>query len=427
MNSLNIPEPKIGQKRIVILGVGFAGLKFAKKLSRSNKFQIVIIDKNNYHQFQPLLYQVATAGLETSNISFPIRKIFQNKNNVFIRVAKVNKIDPNNKIVFTNIGSIHFSKLIISLGTTTNYYGNKQIEEKSIGLKSVSEAIHLRNTILKNYEQAILAKEMDDKDAALNIVIVGGGATGVELSGALAEMRNKILPKEYNELDFTKMNIYLIESLDRLLNNMSEYSSSKVKKYLEKLGVKILLSTRVEDYDGVQLTTDKLVIKSLSVIWTAGVQANNLLGLPITSLSKGGRIIVNEFHEVRNCNDIYAIGDISILSDRDYPIGLPQVAQVAIQQAKNLAYNILGENKNKTQKPFRYKDKGTMATVGRNLAVVELPYIKFSGIFAWLTWMFVHLMSILGIKNRFFILINWVSNYFTSNLSLRLIIKEKRK
>ena len=416
----------MGQTRIVILGVGFAGLKLAKRLSKNKNIQIVLIDENNYHQFQPLLYQVATAGLETASISFPIRKIFQKKKNVYIRIAKANRIEPNSKIVLTNIGDVHYDKLIISMGTTTNYYGYNNIEENSLGLKSISEAIHVRNTILKNYEKAVLTKKNKEREAALNIIIVGGGATGVELSGALAEMRNNILPKEYSELDFSKMNVYLIESLDRLLNNMTNYSSSRVKKYLEALGVKILLNTRVEDYDGFKLTTNNGVINSSTVIWAAGVQANRLLGLPKDSLDRGNRIIVDTFHEVKNCKDIYAIGDISILRDEKYPNGHPQVAQVAIQQAENLALNILSINKNKQKRPFTYKDKGTMATVGRNLAVAELRFIKLSGILAWLIWMFVHLMSILGIKNRFFIFINSISNYFTFNLSLRLILKEKR-
>lgn len=419
----NIPAPKPGQERIIILGAGFGGLRAARILAASNKYQLLIIDRNNYHQFQPLLYQVATAGLEPSSISFPIRKIFQQNKNVFIRVAGVERIDPDLKIVETTKGRFNYNRLIISLGTSTNYFGNSQLEANAIGLKSIPEALYIRNQVLKNYENALITTDEKEREAALNIVIAGGGPTGVELAGAVAELRNNILPREYPELDFSKMNIFLIEAADRLLNGMSLSSSHKAKKYLEQLGVNIQLNTRVESYDGNKVVTTAGEILSFNVIWSAGMKGVPVEGLPGEVILPGGRIRVNAYNEVQVMDKVYAVGDIAAMLSDDYPKGHPQVAPVAIGQAKNLAENLIRNSEGRTMLPFRYKDKGVMATVGRNLAVVELPFIKFGGFFAWFTWMFVHLMSILGIKNRFFIFINWVTSYFSYNLSLRLIIK----
>ena len=420
---MSIPDPQSDQQRVVILGAGFAGLKLARRLSDNKRIQLLLIDRNNYHQFQPLLYQVATAGLEPSSISFPLRKVFQNKRNVFIRITRITKIETGNKKVHSEAGVYDYDFLIIALGTDTNYYGNKQLEEKCIGLKTVSEALYLRNKILRNYEKAVITEDEEEREAALNIVIVGGGPTGVELAGAIAEMKNNILPKEYPELDFSKMNIYLIESVERLLNSMSDFSSRKVAKYLGKLGVKILLNTHVESYDGNTISTNQGSINSQCVVWAAGVRAHPVPGISDEYIAKNGRIIVDEFNKVESLENVFVIGDNALLKTTDFPDGHPQVAPVAIQQAENLARNIRRKLNNKPLVPFKYVDKGTMATVGRNLAVVELPFIKFGGIIAWFTWMFIHLMSILGIKNRFFIFINWISNYFTYNLSLRLILK----
>lgn len=424
--NINIPQPEEGRQRVVILGAGFAGLKLARLLAAKNGFQILIIDRNNYHQFQPLLYQVATAGLEPSSISFPIRKIFQKKQHVFIRIAEVEKIDPENKLVYTNQGKYSYNKLVIALGTTTNFFGNKKVEENSIGLKTVSEALYIRNQILKNYEKALVSEHSNERKAALNITIVGGGPTGVELAGAIAELRNNILPKEYPELDFSKMNIFLVEATDRLLNSMSEESSEKAKKYLEKLGVQVRLHTRVESCGVLEVQTNSGSILSSNVVWAAGMKGTPVTGLPAGAMLQNGRISVNQYNQVMGTNEIYALGDIAAMETAQFPHGHPQVAPAAIQQAENLAQNFIRENKNQAPQPFRYKDKGAMATVGRNLAVVELPFLKFGGFFAWIIWMFVHLMSILGIKNRFFIFINWLSNYFTYNLSLRLIIKPRK-
>jgi NADH dehydrogenase len=423
---INIPAPKEGQERVIIVGAGFGGLRLARLLAGSNRIQIVLIDRNNYHQFQPLLYQVATAGLEPSSISFPIRKIFQKKKNVFIRIAETEAVEPETNTVKTNIGQFNFHKLVIALGTTTNFFGNSKIEENSIGLKTVSEALYIRNQILKNYENALVSENEEVSEAALNIAIVGGGPTGVELAGAIAELRNNILPKEYPELDFSRMNIFLIEATDRLLGAMSEFSSQKAKKYLEKLGVKVLTGTMVKTCEGNKVITDTGIILSSNVVWAAGMKGRTLDGIPPEAVSQNGRIEVDLFNKVKGLDNVFAIGDIALMKTPEYPNGHPQVAPVAIQQAENLARYFLAEGENKEPKPFIYKDKGTMATVGRNLAVVELPFAKFGGFFAWATWMFVHLMSILGIKNRFFIFVNWLTNYFTYNLSLRLIIKPKK-
>lgn len=423
---MSLPEPKNGQTRVIILGLGFGGLKLARKLSKNQSFQLLLIDRNNYHQFQPLLYQVATAGLEPSSISFPLRKIFRGRPNVFIRVAEVSNINPDTKTVCTTVGTFTYDKLVIALGSTSNYFGNKDLEKNCIGLKSVSEALYIRNKIFTNYEAA-LVKKKDEAQPDLNIAIVGGGPTGVELAGAIAEMRNQILPKEYPELDFSQMNIYLIEAGERLLGSMSVFSSQKSKKYLHLLGVKVFLNTLVKSYDGETVTTSHGNFKSFCTIWAAGVRSPKLAGIPEASTAKGYRILVDEFNRVKYAKDIYAIGDIALMQTDAKPHGDPQVAPTAIQQAQNLAKNLENELKGKAALPFDYIDKGSMATVGRNLAVVEILRFKFGGIFAWLTWMFVHLMSILGIKNRFFILINWVSNYFTHNLSLRLILKPSKR
>ncbi len=422
---MSLPEPKEGQTRVIILGLGFGGLKLAKKLAKNQSFQLLLIDRNNYHQFQPLLYQVATAGLEPSSISFPLRKIFRGSPNVFIRVAEVSSIDPENKTVVTTVGHFKYDKLVIALGSTSNYFGNQELEKNCIGLKSVSEALYIRNKIFTNYEAALIKKK-NEAQPNLNIAIVGGGPTGVELAGAIAEMRNQILPKEYPELDFSQMNIYLIEAGERLLNSMSLFSSQKSKKYLQLLGVKVFLNTLVKSYDGETVTSSQGDFKSFCTIWAAGVRSPKIIGIPDSSLAKGNRIMVDEFNRVKSVENIFAIGDIALMQSESKPHGDPQVAPTAIQQAINLAKNLENELKGKAALPFHYTDKGSMATVGKNLAVVEILRLKFGGVFAWLTWMFVHLMSILGIKNRFFILINWVSNYFTHNLSLRLILKPSK-
>lgn len=413
-------------KKLVIIGAGFAGLRLARAL-KNKEFEIWIIDKNNYHQFPPLLYQVATSGIEPSSIAFPLRKIFQSKKNVHIRCAEVNSVDTQNKTVITSIGTFPFDYLVIATGATTNFFGNKLIEQHALPMKSISEAVYVRNKILQNFEDALIAQE-ETKKALLNIVIVGGGPTGVEVSGALAEMKKTILPKDYPEIDFKTMNIYLVEGGSKTLAAFSEEASQKSKKYLEKLGVIVYTGTQVISYDGtfVELSTGKK-IPTKSLIWAAGIKGNNLSGLPPTTIAKGNRITVNHFNQVIGFDTMFAIGDIAYMVTDKYPNGHPQVATVANMQADALAKNIQFLTAQKPLQPFIYKDKGSMATVGRGLAVVDLPYAKFQGFLAWLLWMFLHLMLILGVKNKLLVFVNWMWNFFTYDQSLRLIIKPSKK
>lgn len=424
---MELPDKAVGQKRVVIIGAGFAGLTLAKKLS-PNYFQVVLLDKNNYHQFQPLLYQVATAGLEPSSISFPLRKIFQKKKNVLIRIAEVNSLNTEDSSVQTSIGDIRFDYLVLANGAETNYFGMEDLHQNAFSMKSVSEALLLRNTLLQNYEQALISKTAEERSALLNIVIVGGGPTGVELAGAIAEMKNKILPKDYPEINFGQMNVYLMEAAPRLLNGMSEASGKKVEDYLTGLGVEVQTGTSVKTYDGrtVSLSNgDSLYSRCL--IWAAGVKGASLSGLPEASVLPNKRILVDDFNRIEGLQNVFAIGDIALMKSGVYLKGHPQVAPVAIQQAGLLAKNLLNAELKKELKPFAYKDKGSMATVGRNLAVAELGKIKMKGFFAWVVWMMVHLMSIIGVKNRLFILINWVWQYLTYDQSLRLIIHPSEK
>ncbi|MBL7888604.1 MAG: NAD(P)/FAD-dependent oxidoreductase [Bacteroidia bacterium] len=418
---------KTNLKRIVIIGGGFGGLKLARELSSSN-FQVVLIDKNNYHQFQPLFYQVATAGLEPSAISFPFRKVFQNASNVHVRVAEVSRIDAAANRIQTSIGEIEYDYLILAIGADTNFFGNQNMMKYAMPMKSVSEALSIRNTILENYEKALVTTDEQEKQALMNIVIVGGGPTGVEVAGTLAEMKKTVLPKDYPELDFSLMQVHLLEGSGRVLASMSEIASEKAKQYLIDLGVDVSLNARVTDYDGNTVTlTDSPAIHTRTLVWAAGVTGNKIEGLTPEVISRGNRILVDKTNKVNGYSNIFAIGDIAFMKDEAYPNGHPQVAQVAIQQGELLAKNLKALSVGKTMKEFKYKDLGSMATVGRNKAVVDLPKIKFQGFFAWMVWMFIHLMSIVGIKNRLLIFINWAWNYITYDQSLRLIIKSKTK
>lgn len=424
---MDLPDIPSYQKRVVIVGAGFAGLTLAKKLSPKH-FQVVLLDKNNYHQFQPLLYQVATAGLEPSSISFPLRKIFQKRKNVFIRIAEVESVDTENNFVQTSIGAINYNYLVLANGADTNYFGMEDLQQNAFSMKSVSEALLLRNTLLQNYEQALTSKNKEEKSALLNIVIVGGGPTGVELAGAIAEMKDKILPKDYPELNFGQMNIYLMEASPRLLNGMSEASGKKVEQYLSDLGVHVKTGVSVENYNGhaVLLGTNS-TLYSRCLIWAAGVKGAALNGLPSASILANKRILVDDFNRIEGLQNVFAIGDVSLMKSGVYKKGHPQVAPVAMQQAGLLAKNLLNTQQQKELTPFVYKDKGSMATVGRNLAVAELGRLKMKGFFAWAVWMIVHLMSIIGVKNRLFILINWIWQYITYDQSLRLIIRPSEK
>jgi NADH:ubiquinone reductase (H+-translocating) len=413
-------------KKLVIIGGGFAGLKLARSLKNSD-FEIWMIDKHNFHQFQPLFYQVATCGLEPSSISFPLRKVFQDYKNFHIRVTNVKSIDPAGQKVHTDIGDFPYDYLVVATGAITNFFGNKNIEENAIPMKSVNEALYLRNKILQNFEDALCVIE-EKRKYLLNVVVVGGGPTGVEVSGALAEMKKYILPKDYPEIDFSKMNIYLVEAGPKTLGVMSEESSKKSREYLEKLGVIVYTDTTVKDFDGkqVQLATGK-TIPSTTMIWAAGVKGSFLDGLPASCKTKGDRILVDRFNHVEGVKHIFAIGDIASMKTEKYPNGHPQLANVAIQQATHLAKNLKRLKKNEKFEAFEYKDKGSMATVGRNKAVVDLPFLKFQGLFAWLTWMLIHLFLILGLKNKILVFVNWIWKYFTFDESLRLIIKPFKK
>ena len=423
-NIAGIPEN--GKKRVVIIGGGFAGLKLAKSLKKS-EFQIVLIDKNNYHQFQPLFYQVATAGLEPSAISFPLRKAFQNQQHIHFRIASLEKVDTENQAIRTDIGQLSYDYLVLALGADTNYFGNQNIKRNAIPMKSLGEAINLRNTILTNFEKALNETEDTVIDSLLNIVIVGGGPTGTELAGALAEMKKYILPKDYPELDFSRMKIYLLEAASKVLNGYSEVSSVKGKKYLDGLGVQVMTDTFVKDYDGKSvLLADGKTIATDTLIWAAGIKGNPVHGLGTDIIGRGGRLKVNTHNLVENHDNIYAIGDIALMSTEKYKNGHPQVAQVAIQQAGLLAKNLKRQAKGQTLKGFKYLDKGSLATVGRNLAVADLPFVSFQGFFAWVLWLFVHLMAILGVKNRLFVFINWAWSYLTYDQSLRLLIKPRK-
>ena len=415
--------PKTNQPRVVIIGAGFAGLKLARKLYKYN-FQVVLIDRNNYHQFQPLFYQVATSGLEPSSISFPLRKVFQNIKNVFIRIAEVKSIDSKNKMISITLGTVWYDYLVIATGATTNFFGMESFAINSIPMKSVSEALFLRNTLLENFERAVTRLDKEEKRRLLNVVVVGGGPTGVEVCGALAEMRKFVLPKDYPEMDFNNMTITLVEANSHLLHGMSKQAGEKAFSYLTNLGVEVKLDHKVLNYNDEEVELeDKENFHTNTLIWAAGVKGQMPDGINPDIIMRGNRIKVNRFNQAEGYSDIFAVGDIAFMETETYPNGHPQVAQVALQQATNLSNNLLNIRDKKDLVQFEYNDKGSMATVGRNRAVVDLPKLKFSGFLAWMVWMFVHLMSIVGVKNRLVIFINWLWNYMTYDQSLRLIIR----
>ena len=417
--------PSTDKKRVVIVGCGFGGLRLARKL-QSSEFQVVIIDKNNYHQFQPLMYQVATSGLEPSAISFPLRKIFQNKKDFYIRKTEVKEIKPESNLVVTAIGELKYDYLVLAHGTKPAFFGMKSIEHNAKPMKSVMDAIDIRNSILQNFEEALNVQHLQEKEGCMNIVIVGGGPSGVEIAGALAEMCKYIIPKDYPEIDYSKINIYLVEAMDRLLTSMSVKASEKAKIFLEKHKIKVLTNTSVKEYDQeyVYLNDDHRIRTNL-VLWTAGIMANRIEGFKPENFTKNNFIKVDCYNKVIGYDNIFAIGDVAFLCNSKYEKGHPQVAQVAIQQAKKLSENLMSINKNKPMKPFSYRNLGSMATIGRNQAVVEFPFFHFYGVFAWFVWMAVHLMAIVGVKNRLMIFINWAWKYFTYDQSLRLIFKHK--
>jgi len=386
---------------------------------------VVMLDKHNYHCFQPLLYQVATGGLEPGSIAYPLRKFMQDIPNGIFRLAEVRNIDAVNQKIHTDIGDLNYDYLVIATGSTTNFFKfSKEVSGKMMQMKDIPQALNLRSFILENFEEALLTYDESKKEELINISIVGGGPTGVELAGALGEMRKNILPKDYPEIDFTKMQIHLFESGDRLLGAMHPENSAKVLKYVKDFGVEVWLNTMVTDFDGDVLTTaDGKKVKCETLIWTAGVKGNPVEGFAPETITGGNRISVDEYCKIKGYENIYAIGDVASMVQEKYPKGHPMVAPVAIQQGELVADNILAQIKGKAPKPFVYFDKGSMATVGRNKAVMEAKGIKMGGFIAWLAWLFVHVMSLVGFRNKITVTLGWLYNYFTYDRTLRLIIR----
>ena len=423
---MNIPSSN--NPRVIIIGAGFAGIAIAKKL-RNKNVQVVLIDKHNYHTFQPLLYQVATGGLEAGSIAYPIRKVIQEYKDFYFRLTSVKEIDTKNQKIISEIGDLHYDYLVIATGSKTNYFGNKEIERNVMSMKTIPQSLNIRSLILENFEQAVLAKEQKERNLLINFVIVGAGPTGVELAGALAEMKKAILQKDYPDLDIAKMEINLVQGDNRVLDSMSEKSSAEAEKFLRDLGVTIWKNVRVTNYDGRTVTTNSdLTFETATVIWTAGVQGAKIAGLDAKSLvERVERIRVNQYNQVAGYDNIFAIGDIASMETELYPHGHPMMAQPAIQQGKLLGENLVKILNKQPMTPFEYNNKGAMATIGRNLAVVDLPRYHFSGVFAWFVWMFVHLFSLIGFKNKAVVFLNWVYNYIWFDREGRLIIRPFKK
>ena len=423
--SLNIA--KTNAKRIVIVGGGFGGLKLANAL-RKTGMQVVLVDKNNFHQFPPLIYQVASSGIEPSSISFPFRKIFRKRKNFYFRMAEARSIFPDRKILQTSIGKIEYDYLVLAAGTTTNFFGNKHLEEEAMPMKTLSEAMGLRNALLGNLERSITCATDQERNELQNIVIVGGGATGVEIAGVLSEMKKYVLPADYPDMDSSQLNIFLIEAAGRLLGGMSPESSAAAEQFLRNMGVNVCLHKKVTDYrDHKVIFEDGMEIPTRTFIWVSGVRAVGIGNMPSECIGRGGRLKVDAYNRVEGLQDVFAIGDQCIMTaDKDYPNGHPQLAQVAIQQGKLLAANLKRMEKKKPLKPFRYKNLGSMATVGRNRAVAEFKKVKTQGWIAWVLWLVVHLRSILGVRNRVSVMLNWIYNYFTYDQSLRIIVYARK-
>ncbi len=422
--SANLPEST--HQRIVIVGGGFAGLQLIEQL-KDTDYQVVLIDKNNYHQFPPLIYQIATAGLNPSSISFPFRKLMAKRKNQFFRLAELRAIYPTEKYIQTSIGKISYDYLVLSCGATTNFFNNADIASKAMPMKTVAEAMGLRNALLSNFERALTCASDQERQELLNVVIVGGGPSGVEIAGAIAEMRHYVLPRDYPDMDASRMHIHLIEGSPKLLNAMSPKASRKALDFLKKLNVEVSLNTLVQDYrERTVYLSDGRNIPSLTFIWVGGVCGVPLVGLPKECFTRGGRLLVNRYHEVKGVNDIFALGDISCIEgDPDYPKGHPMMAQPAIQEGFNLSYNFKALLKNEARRPFSYKDLGSMATIGRNLAVADIGKFHFAGFFAWFLWMAVHLRSILGVHNKLAVLLDWMWSYITYDRSNRMIVRAK--
>lgn len=421
--SINIQRNQ--KKRVVIVGGGLGGLRLAEDLYGSG-MQVVLIDKNNFHQFPPLIYQIASAGIDPSSISFPFRQIFRKRKDFYFRMAEARMVDTEKKILQTSIGKIDYDYLVLAAGATTNFFGNKNIEEWAIPMKTVPEAMGLRNALLSNFERALTCATEEERQELLNVVIVGGGATGVEIAGALAEMRRYVIPYDYPDMDSSLMHIYLIEAGDRLLAGLSQESSQKAYEFLKSMGVDIQFGKMVTDYrDHKVVMKDGTEIPTRTFLWVSGIRANAMPGIDESHMGRGFRFKVDEYNRIPGLNDVFAIGDQCLqTSDAAYPNGHPQVAQVAIQQAKNLAKNLKLINQGADSSEltaFHYKNLGSMATIGRNKAVVEIGKFRSQGFFAWVLWLVVHLRSILGVKNKMMVLLNWLWKYVSYNDSIRMI------
>ena len=421
--SINIQRNQ--KKRVVIVGGGLGGLRLAEDLYGSG-MQVVLIDKNNFHQFPPLIYQIASAGIDPSSISFPFRQIFRKRKDFYFRMAEARMVDTEKKILQTSIGKIDYDYLVLAAGATTNFFGNKNIEEWAIPMKTVPEAMGLRNALLSNLERALTCATEEERQELLNVVIVGGGATGVEIAGALAEMRRYVIPYDYPDMDSSLMHIYLIEAGDRLLAGLSQESSQKAYEFLKSMGVDIQFGKMVTDYrDHKVVMKDGTEIPTRTFLWVSGIRANAMPGIDESHMGRGFRFKVDEYNRIPGLNDVFAIGDQCLqTSDAAYPNGHPQVAQVAIQQAKNLAKNLKLINQGADSSEltaFHYKNLGSMATIGRNKAVVEIGKFRSQGFFAWVLWLIVHLRSILGVKNKMMVLLNWLWKYVSYNDSIRMI------
>lgn len=416
---LNIPS--IDLPRVVVVGCGFAGLKLIQKIS-SKHYQTVLLDKNNYHTFQPLMYQVASSGLEPDSIVYPIRKVFKGKKKFHFRLTEVQGVDIEAKEVITNIGPVKYDILVVATGAVTNFFGLNNVQKFGYTMKSLVESLDLRSMILQNFEKALNTSDLKERERLMNFVIVGGGATGIELAGALAELKRNILPKDYPDLDIRQMQIHVIEASDRVLPGMSENASEKSYKFLKKLGVNVWLNTAVKDYDGKVAVTNAADFHANTLIWSAGVT-----GSPIGNLNdhanRNNRLVTDHFNQVKGLEDVFAIGDVASIETEMDGRGHAMLASIAGQQGHHLGKNLNAKARNKSMSPFKYKDKGTMATIGRHRAVVDLPFLKFSGILAWFVWMFLHLMLLVDFRNRLIVFMNWAWSYLRFEKGLRLIVR----